>query len=111
MSLYYSISDYTISLANDDCGGLSIIEALICGSIPIVNRLETHNDFLNENVNCFYINNINTYELSNKILNVHLDKLLKNNLNIDKLFYSENYDIKNTMKKMNDIYKIAFKKS
>jgi glycosyltransferase involved in cell wall biosynthesis len=104
MSYYYSLSDFTISMANDDCGGLSIIESMLCESIPIVNNLETYKDFFIDKINGFIVGKIDKQQIFETIkfaLNGQQDLNILRHNNI--IFY-KTFDVNQKMNEMNSLY-------
>lgn len=105
MKKIYNKCDFIISIPNNDGFSTSIMEALICGCLPIISNLESYNE-LNESymsvlkVDSPYEENL-LFKISQSIFNI--DEI-RNKIELRKSSYLEIYSKENQIKILKKIY-------
>jgi glycosyltransferase involved in cell wall biosynthesis len=68
MAIYLNMADAFISVPKTDQFGGSVMEGMICGSIPIVSDVEVYHQYLTNGENALFVDPNNSREIAEKII-------------------------------------------
>ena len=106
MAIFLNASDISISMVKSDQFAHSIMESMICNTIPIVSNIEVYEQYLKDSVNAFFVNP-NPKQISEKIIfSLENLKLKKQFYNINKKIIKENENWDKNIKNIEELYKI-----
>ncbi len=105
MALYLNMADAFISIPKSDQFGLSILEGMACGLVPILSdTIISYKQYLNKE-NSIFVNPEDSVEISNKINNLIDNVEFKNQAYlINKKIIEEFEDWSKNTKKMRELY-------
>ena len=100
------MSHLVINIPSTDQFALSILETMAAGTLLILSPLDTYKDYLQDYINCFFLEEISTRALVDKVnyvlgkKNEEIDTLIERN----KILVRENYDFEHHMEELISIY-------
>jgi len=106
MAIYLNMADIFISIPKTDQFGGSVMEGMVCGSIPIVSDIEVYRQYLEDGVNAFFVNPENPREIAEKIIYCIEHPEIKDSFYvINRKIIEEKEDWDKNAKKMEELYK------
>jgi len=105
MAVYLNMADAFISIPKSDQFGLSVLEGMACGLVPILSdSIVSYKQYLNEE-NAIFVNPKDSVDISNKINNLIDNIEFKNQAySINKEIIEEHEDWSKNTKKMRELY-------
>ena len=67
MPVYLNMAEVSVSIPQMDQFGLTVLEAMACGSIPIVSNLECYREYLKDGHNAFFVKEAQPIQIANCI--------------------------------------------
>jgi len=105
---YLSKAEFFVSASEYEGFGISVLEAMAMGLVPVVNKIEAFRNFIENDKNGFLIDYSKPKKASESILNIISDKnLLKISKNAQKT--AKEYDWKMVIKKIIKLYEDVIK--
>jgi glycosyltransferase involved in cell wall biosynthesis len=105
MAIYLNMADIFISIPKTDQFGGSVMEGMICGSIPVVSDIEVYHQYLEDRVNAFFVNPENPREIAEKIIHCINHSEVKDSVYaINRRIIEEKEDWNKNTKKMEELY-------
>jgi glycosyltransferase involved in cell wall biosynthesis len=106
MAIFNNMSDAFISIPNSDQFCLTILEGMVCGSIPIVSQLKSYTQYLKNDSNAIFVDQSDSDKLAKGIIKALGDiNLMENSIekNIKIVEENENWNI--NARKMEMLFK------
>ncbi|MDD5195804.1 MAG: glycosyltransferase family 4 protein [Candidatus Omnitrophica bacterium] len=106
MAVYLNMSEAMVSIPKTDQFANSIQEAMVCGVIPIVGKLEVYREYLKDGKNAFFVNAEDEQDIAEKIVYCLRNKSLKKSFSeINSKIIVEKEDTSKQLCKLEDFYK------
>lgn len=105
MAIYYNMSDIILSLPYTDQFAFTIMEGMVCGSIPIVSNIDVYKQYLTDGKNAFYVDPDDPKELAEKIIYcIEHPEIKESFYKINRTIIEENENWDKNTKKMEKLY-------
>ncbi|HEC92235.1 MAG TPA: glycosyltransferase family 1 protein [Candidatus Atribacteria bacterium] len=105
MAIYYNMSDIMLSLPYTDQFAFTIMEGVVCGSIPIVSNIDVYKQYLTDGKNAFYVDPDDPKELAEKIIYcIEHPEIKESFYKINRTIIEENENWDKNTKKMEKLY-------
>lgn len=104
MPLYYSLADVSISIPTTDSAGMSILEAMACGSVPVVYDLPAYREYMKRNINGYILSSREPKVLAETIRQALDDDYEKERIRKANFELVKSADYNKSMSQMESLY-------
>ncbi len=105
MAIYYNMSNIFVSIPYTDQFASTIMEGMVCGSIPIVSNIEVYRQYLEDGKNAFFVDPDDPKDIAKKIIYCIEHPEIKDKVYIiNKKIIEENENWNKNAKKIEGLY-------